>query len=125
MKKLTFTLSVFCMLSLATQPVFSATTTNQRFNDRSKTGKNKNALSIGSNRATGDLQLHFTADKAGKASILVLNESGEIMLHQTDELTDCINTIPLKNATELTGGSYVVRLTLNDITYTANFLIWK
>ena len=71
------------------------------------------------------MQLHFTASKAGKAIITVEDESGKIVLQQTEEVTMNKNIIPLKNSVGLPGGQYSVRLILHKKTYTVNFLSLK
>ncbi len=125
MKKIIFTLTVLSLFSLTAQPVYSISFTNHSFSGKTDDGGKKKAISIGSNRASGNMQLRFTADKAGEANITILNKSGKIVLQQTNEVTNSLNTIPLTSATGLAEGSYTVRLISNNETYTTRFLIWK
>ena len=125
MKKIIFTLTVLCVLSLTSQPVFSSTFTHHSLSGNADNGGKKQAISIGSNRASGNMQLRFTSGKAGEASITILNESGKIVLQQTNQVTNSINTIPLTNATELPEGNYTIRLISNNETMTTRFMIWK
>lgn len=123
MKKIFYSLSVIAILSLTAQPAYNAPIIEYSFNFI-KDGK-KIEVTIGTNRASGEMQLRFTSDQAGKASITVVNESGEIVLEQTAEVVNNNNAIPLKNATQLTEGYYTVRLILNNETYFTRFIIWK
>ena len=119
--KIIFTLTVFVVFSLMASPAQSSSVTN---NPADKGEKNK-SITIGSNRASGDMLVRFTAEKAGTVSIEVLNESGKVVLQQTNKVTNSINAIPLKQATSLNEGHYTVRLTSNNETFTTQFLIWK
>ena len=123
MKKIFFSCIVIAMFSLTAQSAYSASFTVHSVNgindDKNKT------ISIGTNRASGEMLLRFTANRSGKASISVLNATGEIVLQQTDQVTNSNNTIPLKNATQLPEGSYTVRLIVNNDTYSTRLLIWK
>lgn len=118
--KIIFTLTVFVVFSLLASPAQSSSVTN----NPDKGEKNKN-ITVGSNRASGDMLVRFTAVKAGTVSIEVLNESGKVVLQQTNKITISINAIPLKQATSLNEGRYTVRLTSNNETFTTQFLIWK
>jgi hypothetical protein len=123
MKKIFFSLTVIAIFCLKGQAATCASFTNYSYNPI-KDGK-KMEITIGANRASGEMQLRFTTGKPGKAAITVFNESGAIVLQQTDEVTNNINIIPLKNATRLTEGSYKVRLILNNETYITRFMIWN
>ena len=90
--KIIFTLTVFVVFSLMASPAQSSSVTN---NPADKGEKNK-SITIGSNRASGDMLVRFTAEKAGTVSIEVLNESGKVVLQQTNKITNSINAIPLK-----------------------------
>jgi hypothetical protein len=123
--KIIFTLLVLSVLSLTAQRLYPASFTTHSFNSKTNNSDKKKEISIGSNRESGELQLHFTAGKEGEAIITILNEAGKIILRQTNQVTNSINIIPLKNATGLTEGSYTVHLISNKETYTTRFMIWK
>ncbi|MEP7142956.1 MAG: T9SS type A sorting domain-containing protein [Ferruginibacter sp.] len=123
--KIIFTLIILSVFSLTTQAAHAATFPNAGCGIKTDEVDKKNELRIGSNRESGDMQLYFTAEKEGDAIITILNKSGEIVLQQTNRLTNSNNIIPLKNATALTEGSYTLRLLSNNETYTARFLVWK
>jgi len=123
MKKIILSSTVIFMLSLTTLAAFNPPITINPFIGKDG-GKNKE-ISIGTNRATGEMQVRFTTEQVGKASITVLNASGDIVLQQTNEVTISSNSIPLKNATQLKEGSYTVRLALNNETYHTRFMIWE
>jgi methionine-rich copper-binding protein CopC len=123
MKKIIFSLTAIVMVCLAAQPAFS--TSNQAENFNSKKNNKEKEITIGANRESGEMQLHFTADKAGAASITIFNESGDPVLQQTEQVKNSFNTLPLKNATRLKEGTYTVRIILNNETYTTRFMIWK
>jgi hypothetical protein len=123
MKKIFLSFTVIAMLCLTARATFIASINSDSINK--KYIDKKNEISIGANRTTGEMQLRFTTDKAGKASITVLNDLGEIVLQQTETVTNSLNTIPLKKATELNEGSYTVRLVIHKETYHTRFMIWK
>lgn len=122
MKKIIFTLTVLAVFGSTVLPAYSAKPTNHDFTDN---GGKKKLLSIGSSRASGDLHLRFIADKAGEATITILNESGKIVLQQSNRVANRINSIPVRHATELIGGSYTVILISNNETYSTRFMILK
>lgn len=124
MKKF-FTLTVLVVFGLTVQPAYSASFTNNNFSKNKDDGGKKKEISIGSDRASGDMVLRFTASKAGEASITVLNETGKIVMRQTSKVTNSANTISLKDATALPEGRYTVQLTSNNKTLSADFHIWK
>jgi uncharacterized membrane protein len=125
MKKIILSLTVLCVLILTANPVFSTSRKNQSYCSKKDKSIKKKEISIGSNRASGDLQLRFLAAVAGKVSITILNETGEIVLQQTNEVSKSINHIPVKKVLELTEGPYTVHLISNNETFTTRFLIWK
>lgn len=125
MKKIIFSFTVIAACSLTAQAVYSTSLPHQSLSGKIVDGGKKSQLSIGSSRETGFMQLRFIADKPGEASIIVLNESGKIVLQQMNHVTNSINIIPLNNATLLPGGSYTVRLISNKKTHITSFLIWE
>ncbi len=112
------------MLSLVAQTSFSNSVADNYVihkNDRDK----KKGIKIVSSRASGDMQLRFTADKAEKVTIKILNYAGEMVLKQINNVAASSNNIPLKNALELEEGQYTVFLISSSETYSTSFLIWK
>lgn len=122
MKKIFTSLAFLFVLCLAAQPLFSNNYLTTTF--LGKDGKNKQ-LKIVSNRKSGDIQLRFTAEKAGLASIKILTEAGEVVLQQTSNASVNVNTVSLKNAMDLKEGLYLVQLVLNNETSNTKFLLWK
>src|SRR6187431_3068154 len=100
MKKIFLSFTVIAMLCFTARATFIPSINSDIFNE--KYTDKKKEISIGTNRTTGEMLLKFTANKTGKAFITVLNESGEIVLQQTEKVINSINTIPLKKATQLT-----------------------
>ena len=84
-----------------------------------------NELSIVPNRATGEAQVRFKSAGSGEAAIVVLNEDGEIVLQQQNQLTTGINNLSIVNVLKLDEGSYTVRLVAGGRTYSSTLLIWK
>lgn len=125
MKKIILTLTVLTIFSLFAQPVFSASGTNDPFGISPGNGEKKKAITLGSNRRSGEMLVRFTAKKAGEASITILNEEGKIVLQQTNQLKSSYNAIPLKNAANLADGSYTVQMIANNETFATRFMIWK
>jgi hypothetical protein len=123
--KIILTLAVLSVLSLTAQEVYSTSFTDHGFTINTRSSDKKKTISIVSSRLSGDMQLRFTAEKAGEAKITILNESGKIVLRQTSQVITSINTIPLKNVKGLNEGSYTLRLISNNKAYTTSFLIWK
>lgn len=121
MKKIIFTLTVFALFTLIASPAQSSSVTD---NPISK-GEKKPGITLGSNRASGDMLVRFTAEKAGEVSIAVVDEAGKVVLQQTNKVTNSANAIPLKNVTSLNEGFYTVRLVSNNETFTTPLLIWK
>jgi hypothetical protein len=110
---------------MVAQPSFSNPNAGNRFICKNDNGTKKKEIKIVSSRASGDMQLRFTADKAEKVTIKILNEAGQMLLKQTNVVTASINNIPLKKALELAEGQYTVFLISSSETYSTSFLIWK
>jgi Secretion system C-terminal sorting domain len=87
--------------------------------------RGKNALAVFPNPKTGDIQVSFKAEKAAKATIVVLDESGAIVLQQKVQLVAGKNNININNFTELAEGDYTVCLNTNYGAYSSPFLFWK
>ena len=124
MKKIIFSLAAFCVISLTAQPILNSSILNHRSAYVMDIGKDEK-IKIVSNRATGDMQLRFTATHAGKVTIKILNEAGEMVLKQTNVVSNSINNIRLKNALDLAEGMYSVHVFSMNESYTTSFIIWK
>lgn len=125
MKKKIYSITLLCVLSLVAQPSFSYSIAEANVICKNDNGNKKKEIKIVSSRTSGDMQLRFTADKAEKVTIKILNESGQMILKQIYTVTASINNIPLKNALELAEGQYTVFLISGSETYSTSFLIWK
>ncbi len=77
------------------------------------------------NPKTGDIQISFKAGKTGKATIVVLDESGATVLKQKVQLVAGKNNININNFNDLAEGDYTVCLNTNYGTYSSPFLLWK
>ena len=77
------------------------------------------------NPKTGDIQVSFTAEKATKATIVVLDESGATVLQQKVQLVTGKNSININNFNDLAEGDYTVCLNTNYGAYSSPFLLWK
>jgi hypothetical protein len=87
--------------------------------------RGKNTLIIVPNPRTGDIQVSFKAEKAGKATIVVLDESGTTVLKQKVQLVVGKNNININNFSDLAEGDYTVCLNTNYGAYSSPFLLWK
>jgi hypothetical protein len=125
MKKIIYSFTLLCALSLTAQPSFSYAIDENNAICKDDNGNKKKEIKIVSSRASGDMQLRFTAEKAEKVTIKILNDAGQMVLKQTNDVTVNINNIPLKNALELAEGQYTIHLISGDETYSTSFLIWK
>lgn len=125
MKKIIYSFTLLCALSLAAQSSFSYGIAESKLICKHDNGSNRKEIKIVSSRATGDMQLQFTAEKAGKVTIKILNDAGQMVLKQTNDVTASVNNIPLKKALELAEGQYTVYLISSRETYSTSFLIWK
>ena len=77
------------------------------------------------NPKTGDIQVSFRSEKATKATIVVLNEDGTIVLKQKVKLVAGKNNINIDNFSNLAEGDYTVCLNTNYGAYSSPFLLWK
>ncbi len=125
MKKIIYSLTLLSVLSLVTQPSFSNSTSKKNVICKNEHGSKKKEIKIVSNRASGDMQLRFTADKAEKVTIKIINGAGQMVLKQLNDVSGTINNIPLKNALTLAEGLYTVFLISGSETYSTSFLLWK
>ena len=125
MKKIIYSFTFLCVLSLLAQPAFSITNAIDNCISHYDNGGKKKEIKIVSNRASGDMQLRFTADKAEKVIIKILDNAGQMVLKQTSEVKNNVNNIPLKNALNLAEGQYTVYLISGEETFSTSFLIWK
>jgi hypothetical protein len=123
MKK-TFTLAIIFSISAIIQPAFCGALADQRIK-HAVTSFNNKSIAIGSDRKTGELQLHFEADQPGEATITIADAGGNIVWQQTSQLKGCVNRIPLKQATSLAEGQYTVRLVAGSNRFSTTLMIWK
>ena len=108
---------------VSNSPIFknrTATTISNNNSDGSKDG-----LNVIPNPKTGDIQLSFKSAKAGKATIVVLDEAGATVLTQKVQLAAGKNSININNFNELAEGDYTVCLNTNYGSYSSPFLLWK
>ena len=123
MKQL-ITLAATCLLLAA------ASSANPLSNDK-KPAKHKNnddgkkEFRVMPNFKTGNATVSFKSDKAGKATIVVLNEDGNTVIKQAVKLTEGKNKIDINNFTSLEEGYYTICLNTNYKSYSAPFLLWK
>ena len=82
-------------------------------------------LRIIPNTKTGDIQVCFNAEKAGKATIVVLNESGKTVLTQKVQLVTGKNYLNVNNFSSLSEGDYTVCLNTSYGAFSSPFLLWK
>lgn len=87
--------------------------------------RGKNSLNVIPNPKTGDIQVSFKSVKAGKATIVVLDESGKTVLTQKVQLAAGKNNININNFNNLAEGDYTVCLNTNYGAYSSPFLLWK
>ena len=120
------------LITLAAISLMIATTAtaNPLFNDK-KPAKHKNnddgkkEFHVMPNFKTGNATVSFKSDKAGKATIVVLNEDGNTVIKQAVKLTEGKNKIDINNFTSLEEGYYTICLNTNYKSYSAPFLLWK
>ncbi len=124
MKKIILTAVVIAFVSITTNAAFANSTYIKAKTDKAANTKEKE-MSIVPDRASGETMVRFKSAKAGAASITVLDESGKIVLQQTNQLTDGTNNIPVVNSLKLSEGTYTIRLVANNQTYSSRFILWK
>ena len=125
MKKKIYSFTLLCVLSLAALPSFSNFIAENNVNSNDNHRMKKKEIKIVSSRTSGDMQLRFSADKAEKVTIKILNDAGQLVLKQVNDVIGSTNNIPLKNALALAEGQYSVFLISGSETYRTSFLIWK
>ena len=69
--------------------------------------------------------VNFTIQKAGKGTLVVVDESGIEVLKQGVMLVAGKNKITIFNISSLNEGSYTFYLTTNYKTYATAFVLWK
>ncbi len=74
---------------------------------------------------TGNATVSFKSDKAGKATIVVLNEDGNMVIKQEVKLLEGKNKIGINNFTSLQEGYYTICLNTNYKSFSSPFLLWK
>ena len=124
MKQL-ITLAAICLLLAA------ASSANPLFNDKKPVKHHKinddgkKEFLVLPNAKTGNATVSFKSDKAGKATIVVLNEDGNTVIKQSVKLVEGKNKIDVSNFTNLEEGYYTICLNTNSKSYSAPFLLWK
>ena len=95
------------------------------------------AISVSSNNCRGNTILtsadlkpenahvNFTPKKAGKGTLVVLDESGIEVLKQQVLLVAGKNKITINNISVLNEGNYTVCLSTSYKNYSAAFVLWK
>jgi hypothetical protein len=85
----------------------------------------KKRITIMPNAATNDVKIIYTADKAAKGIIIVLDESGKKLLQQDAAIIAGKNNININDFHKLNEGTYSIQLISDNETYTSSFMIWK
>jgi hypothetical protein len=88
-------------------------------------GIESSGLIISPNPKTGDALLKFNAEKAGQATILVLNAAGNTVLKEQVNIAAGKNNINISIFKTLTDGNYMVSVHTDNSTYSSPFLLWK
>ena len=122
MKKNLFSVAILFALCAYTLPAFSTYTLE---NDRVLNEEKKGELSIVPNRESGEAQVRFKSNTSGEAIITVTDETGKLLLQQSNQLTSGTNNISITNLLKLNEGVYTVRLKTGDQTYSTSLLLWK
>lgn len=124
MKKVIITAVILVTIIVTARPSFSNSFYNDIYSFADNGDLNKE-ISIVPDRTSGEAQVRFKSVKAGEASIVVLDETGKIVLQQSNLLSVGINSIPIVNILKLNEGFYTVRLITDSKTYNSRFLLWK
>lgn len=121
MKKVISLLAAYFLLNVA-----NATTISNAVTVEEPTVKIENkGLTLAPNAKTGDVQVVFTAAKAGNATVAVINAEGKTVLTKSVELTAGKNNINVDKFNELEEGNYTISLTTNAGNFSSPFLLWK
>ncbi len=107
----------------------AASSANPVFHDKKPANKinddGKKDFQVLPNYKTGNATVSFKANKAGKATIVVLNEDGSTVIKQEVKLVEGKNKIDISNFTSLAEGYYTICLNTNYKSWSAPFLLWK
>jgi hypothetical protein len=87
--------------------------------------RGKRALVVLPNPKTGDILVSFKAERAGRGTIVVLDESGTTVLKQKVQLVAGKNSININKFNDLAEGDYTVCLNTNYGAFSSPFLLWK
>ncbi len=120
-----YTILPLCVLLLVSFNGYSKVVTSASLPTSLPSVEKKTTITVSSNRATGDMLLYIVAEKAGEATISLVNESGSTVLQQTNKVTKSKNVISLKDIQALAEGTYTVRMVLHNQTFSTTFMIWK
>lgn len=124
MKKIILTAIVFASVSIMTDAAFAHSISITTNTDKVVVNKEKE-MSIVPDRASGETMVRFKSAKAGTATITVLDETGKIVLQQTNQLSNGINNLPVVNSLKLNEGTYTIQLVTNNQTFSSRFILWK
>ena len=122
MKKNLLSVAIIFALSACTLPAFSTYTLD---NGPVLNEEKKGELSIVPNRESGEAQVRFKSNTSGEAIITVTDETGKLLLQQSNQLTSGTNNISITNLLKLNEGVYTVRLKTGSQTYSTSLLLWK
>ena len=118
MKKL-ITLSLISLIGItnaSSKPFATGVLTN---NSKSKT------LVASAELIPVNAHVNFKIKKAGKGTLVVVDEFGITVLTQQVKLIAGKNKITIDNITSLKEGNYTCNLTTNHKIYSAAFVLWK
>lgn len=118
MKKI-ITLSLFSLISIAhasSKPFSTCISTN---NFKSK------SLLTSANLKPINAYFNFTIKKACKGTLVVVDETGIVVLTQQVKLIAGKNKITVEDITSLKEGNYTFNLTTSHKTYSTAFVLWK
>ena len=118
MKKL-ITLSLISLIGItnaSSKPFATGVSTN---NSKSKT------LLASADLKPVNAHVNFKIKKAGKGTLVVVDEFGITVLTQQVKLIAGKNKITIDNITSLKDGNYTCNLTTNHKIYSAAFVLWK
>lgn len=124
MKQL-ITLAAICLLLVAASSASSLSHDKKPSKHHKNIDDGKKDFQVLPNYKTGNATVSFKADKAGKATIVVLNEDGSTVIKKQVKITEGKNKIDINNFTNLEEGYYTICLNTNYKSWSAPFLLWK
>lgn len=118
MKKL-ITLSLISLISITLASSKSFAICVSSTNNKSKTFLNSADLKPVNGH------VNFTIQKAGKGTLVVVDESGITVLKQPLMLIAGKNSITINNISSLNEGNYTICVSTSHKTYSTAFVLWK